>query len=269
MSAQTGQAPLSSAEYIQHHLTNWQIGDGFWSLNVDTLLFGWLLAGLIIAVSWRVSRRLSVDRPSGLQNVLEALVEFVDAQVKEIFPGRNPLIAPLAITIFLWVFLMNTMDLLPVDLLPQLAQVVAVNLFGADPHHVYLKVVPTADLGTTFGLSLSVFVLVVYYNIKIRGPVGYAKTFLFHPFGKWAVPLNFLMTAVEEIAKPVSLGLRLFGNMFAGELIFVLIALLPWWLQWVPGGVWAIFHILVVTLQAFIFMVLTVVYLGMAHQEEH
>jgi len=269
VSASAEPATANPVQYIQHHLTNWQIGDGFWSLNLDTLFVGWLLAGLLIWVSWRVGRRLDPDKPTGVQNILETVVEFIGAQVNEIFPGRNPLIAPLAITIFLWVFLMNAMDMIPVDLLPKLAELVAVNLFGADPHHVYLKVVPTADLGTTFALSLSVFFLVIYYNIKIKGPVGYLKMFLFHPFGKWMVPLNIVMTTVEELAKPVSLGLRLFGNMFAGELIFILIALLPWWLQWMPGGVWAIFHVLVITLQAFIFMVLTVVYLGMAHQDDH
>ncbi len=267
----SGAAPATDTpvQYIQHHLTNWSVGDGFWTLNLDTLLVGWLLAALLIFISWRIGRRLNANAPSGIQNVLEFIVEFIDTQVKEIFPGRNPIIGPLAITIFLWVFLMNAMDLLPVDALPKLAEILAVGLFGADPHHVYLRVVPTTDLGTTFGLSLSVFVLVIYYNIKIKGPVGYVSMFLFHPFGKWLIPLNIVMTAVEEIAKPVSLALRLFGNMFAGELIFILIALMPWWMQWIPGGIWAVFHILIISLQAFIFMVLSVVYLGMAHQEEH
>ena len=269
MSQAEAPATDNPVQYIQHHLTNWQIGEGFWSLNLDTLLFSWLLAGLLMGISWRVSRRLNPDRPGGFQNVLESIVEFVDSQIKEICPGRNPIIGPLAITIFLWVFLMNAMDLIPVDALPKLAEILAVNLFGADPHKVYLKVVPTTDLSTTFGLSLSIFVLVIYYNFKIKGPVGYAKQFLFHPFGKWLVPLNLVMNVVEEIAKPVSLALRLFGNMFAGELIFILIALMPWWIQWLPGGVWAIFHILIITLQAFIFMILSVVYLGIAHQEAH
>jgi F-type H+-transporting ATPase subunit a len=264
-------ASPSPVQYIQHHLTNLSAGEGFWTWNLDTLVFGWLLAGLMIYVSWRVGRRLSADKPSGLQNVLEAVVEFVDTQIKEIFPGRNALIGPLAITIFLWVFLMNAMDLIPVDLLPKLAEFVAVNLFGADPHSVYLKVVPTTDLGTTFGLALSVFALIIYYNIKIKGPVGYLKQFLFHPFGKFLIPVNIVMTAIEEVAKPVSLGLRLFGNMFAGELIFLLIALLTlggFGIAFLPqvlfASGWAIFHILVITLQAFIFMLLTIVYLGMA-----
>jgi F-type H+-transporting ATPase subunit a len=150
------------------------------------------------------------------------------------------------------------MDLVPVDLLPKLADMVGI-------HH--LKVVPTTDLATTFGLALSVFALIIYYNIKVKGLFGYIKMFLFHPFGKWLIPVNIVMTTIEEIAKPVSLALRLFGNMFAGELIFLLIALLPVWVQFVPGGAWAIFHILVITLQAFIFMLLTIVYLSIAHQD--
>ncbi|MFQ6021585.1 MAG: F0F1 ATP synthase subunit A [Acidiferrobacterales bacterium] len=268
MSERAAPATDDPVQYINHHLTNWQLGDGFWALNLDTLLFGWLLGGTIVFAGWRVGRKLEFERPRGLQNVLETVVEFVDAQVKEVFPGRDPLIGPLAITIFLWVFLMNAMDLVPVDLLPKVAEIIGVNLFGADPHHVYLKVVPTTDLATTFGLSLSVFTLVIIYNIKTRGPIGYMKMFLFHPFGKWMMPLNFVMTAVEEIAKPVSLALRLFGNMFAGELIFLLLALMPWWIQWAPTLVWAIFHILIITLQAFIFMILSVVYLGMTQQQE-
>jgi len=167
---------------------------------------------------------------------------------------------------------MNAMDLLPVDLLPKLAELIGI------PH---LKAVPTTDLSTTFALALSVFALIIYYNIKIKGAAGYIRTFLFHPFGKWLMPVNIVMTAIEEIAKPVSLALRLFGNMFAGELVFLLIALLTlgatlsaglliWFpLQVVLDLAWLIFHILVITLQAFIFMVLTIVYLGMAHETEH
>ena len=276
MSQASAPATDNPVLYIQHHLTNWQLGEGFWSINLDTMLFSWLMAGTLMFVSWRIGRRLSIDAPKGTQNVLESIVEFVDTQVKEIFPGRNPYIAPLGITIFLWVFLMNAMDLVPVDLLPKVAALLGANIFGADPHHVYLKVVPTADLATTFALSLSIFFLIIFYNFKIKGALGYAKMFLFHPFQAknpivkiLLIPANFFMTSVEEIAKPISLALRLFGNMFAGELIFILIALLPWWLQWVPGGVWAIFHVLVITLQAFIFMVLSIVYLSMAHQESH
>jgi len=258
-------ATLNPGAYIQHHLENLHTGEGFWAINWDTLIVSWLLAALLIFAGWLVGRRINAvhidtDTPTGVQNLLETLVEFVDTQVKEIFDGRNRLIAPLALTIFCWVFLMNAMDLLPVDLLPKVAEFLGV------PH---LKAVPTTDLATTFGLALSVFALIIYYNIKIKGPLGYAKMFLFHPFGKWLMPVNIIMTLIEEIAKPVSLGLRLFGNMFAGELIFLLIALLPWWAIWMPGSIWAVFHILIVTLQAFIFMLLTIVYLSMAHQDEH
>lgn len=277
-SAQGGElspAVDSPVEYIQHHLFNlsttltdggWELSEkgvhqpGFWTFNLDTLFFGWVLAGLVMYIAWKFGKTLSADAPSGFQNVLEAIVEFVDQLVKEIFPGTNPIIGPLAFTIFVWVFLMNAMDLVPVDLLPKIA-------FEGGIH--YLKVVPTTDLSTTFGLAFSVFALIIYYNIKVKGPVGYVKMFLFHPFGKFLIPFNIVMTTIEEIAKPISLALRLFGNMFAGELIFLLIALLPWWILWLPGTGWAIFHILVITLQAFLFMILTIVYLAMAHQDEH
>jgi F-type H+-transporting ATPase subunit a len=255
--------------YIQHHLQNLAVGDGgFWTLNLDTLFFSWLLAGLMMYVSYKVGKSLSLEQPKGIQNVIEALYEFVDGQVRDIFPSRNPLVAPLAFTIFVWVFLMNAMDLVPVDLLPLIAGWMGIH---------YLKVVPTTDLATTFGLSLSVFALIIFYNIKIKGPVGYLKMFLFHPFGKYLVPFNIIMTTIEELAKPISLALRLFGNMFAGELLFLLLALLAgfagalWWTmpsQVFLATLWAIFHILVITLQAFIFMILTVVYLGMAHVED-
>ncbi|HKJ77601.1 MAG TPA: F0F1 ATP synthase subunit A [Gammaproteobacteria bacterium] len=260
MSNQAGPATDNPVGYIQHHLHNLQVGEGFWTWHLDTLFFGALLAGVIMLVSWRIGRSLDPEKPSGMQNVLETILEFVDSQVKAVFPNHTPLVGPLALTIFVWVFLMNTMDLIPVDLLPKAASMVGIP---------YLKVVPTTDLSTTFALALSVFALVIFYNIRFKGVVGYIKMFLFHPFGKWMVPVNIVMTTIEEIAKPVSLALRLFGNMFAGELIFLLIALLPWWIQWPLGGGWAIFHILVITLQAFIFMLLTAVYLGMASQEDH
>ena len=250
-------ATNNPVEYIQHHLTNLTVGQGFWSFHIDTLIFGWLLAALLVFVSWRVGRRLDADNPRGMQNVLEAVLEFVDDQVKGTFPGQNALIGPLALTVFVWVFLMNAMDLVPVDLLPWAGRLVGF------PH---LKAVPTTDPYTTLGLALSVFILSLFYNIKSKGGGGYLKGFLYHPFGIWLFPVNVVMTAIEELAKPLSLGLRLFGNMFAGELVFLLIALLPWWLLWLPGSIWAIFHILVITLQAFIFMVLTIMYLAMAHE---
>ena len=257
--------------YISHHLENWVLpahDTGFWTWHLDTLIFGWLCAGLIMFVAWRVGKNLDAENPRGLQNFLESFVEFVQTQVKDMFAGTNPLIGPLAFTVFAWIFLMNAMDLLPVDLLPKLLSYVGVD---------YLKVVPTTDLSTTFGLALSVFALIVYYNIKHKGLFGYLKIFLTHPFQANNIiakiilmPANILMTTIEELSKPVSMSLRLFGNMFAGELIFMLIALLPWWVQFIPGGIWAIFHILVISLQAFIFMLLTIAYLSVAHQEaEH
>ncbi len=260
MSSSTAPATDSPVTYIQHHLTNLSVGEGFWTWHLDTLFFGALLAVFLMAISWKVGRSLDADKPSGLQNLLEAILEFVDSQVKSIFHGRDRLVGPLALTIFMWVFLMNAMDLIPVDLLPKIAGEMGIH---------YLKVVPTTDLGTTFAMALSVFGLIIIYNIRSKGVVGYIKMFLFHPFGKWLIPVNIIMTTIEEVAKPVSLGLRLFGNMFAGELIFLLIALLPWWIQWPLGGGWAIFHILVITLQAFIFMLLTIVYLSMASQSDH
>lgn len=270
-----------TVEYIQHHLTNLCVGDcdpvthqaaGFWALHLDTVFFSALLAGLIIFVSWRLGRSLQSDTPSGFQNFVESIIDFVNGQVRDTFPGHNPLIGPLALTIFVWVWLMNFMDLIPVDLLPLLAGFIGIN---------YLKVVPTTDLNTTLAMSLCVFGLIIFYSIKVKGIGGYLKMFLFHPFGKFFVPVNIVMTAIEELAKPLSLALRLFGNMFAGELVFLLIALLgggaaigfgllfilP--LQVVLDLAWLIFHVLVITLQAFIFMVLTIVYLGMAHTSDH
>ncbi len=259
----------SPVEYIQHHLTNLSVGEGFFTFHIDSFLVGLLLAGVLAWTAKKVGSNLDPDKPTGLQNLLETVIEFIDKQVKDAFVGYNPLIAPLAFTIFVWVFLMNAMDLIPVDLLPLIASWMGIH---------YLKVVPTANLDTPLALAGSVFVLITFYNIKIKGGLGYIKMFLFHPFPSSnlivkiiLIPFNILMTTIEELAKPVSMGLRLFGNMFAGELIFVLIALLPWWIQFLPGGIWAIFHILIITLQAFIFMLLTVVYLSMAHQslDEH
>jgi F-type H+-transporting ATPase subunit a len=246
----------SPVEYITHHLTHLRVGEGWRALHLDSLMVGWFIAATLIVASYYVGRRLCLERPGGLQNVLEAVLEFVDQQVRGIFPGRSPLIGPLALTVFLWVFLMNAMDMLPVDALPA--------LFGLFGVHNF-KAVPTADPNTTLGLALSVFVLVQFYNVKVKG-LEYLLDFVRYPFGIWLAPINIVMMLIEEISKPLSLGLRLFGNMFAGELVFLLIALLPWWIQWLPGGGWAVFHILVITLQAFIFMTLTIMYLAMAHE---
>ncbi len=271
MSAAESSGGGGTVQYIQHHLTNLCVGDcdpvthkaaGFWSLHLDTLFFSYLLGALIVFVAWRLGKSMTAGVPSGFQNAVEGILEFVDQQVKDTFPGHNPIIAPLALTIFLWVFLMNFMDLIPVDLLP---------LIGTWMGIEYLKVVPTTDLNATLAMSLTIFAMILYYNIKVKGLSGYLKMFLFHPFGKFFVPVNVIMTAIEELAKPLSLALRLFGNLFAGELVFLLIALIggTMWLalplQVVLDLAWLIFHLLVITLQAFIFMVLTIVYLGMAH----
>lgn len=267
-----------TVEYIQHHLTNLCIGSdcgggGFWALHIDSMFFSILTASLIAFTAWRLGKTLNPQTPGHFQNFVETVVDFVQTQVRDSFPGHNPLIAPLALSVFVWIWLMNFMDLIPVDLLPMLAKLIGI------PH---LKVVPTTDLNIPMAMSLSVFALVVFYSIKIKGPMGYLKMFLFHPFGKFLVPVNIVMTTIEELAKPLSLGLRLFGNLFAGELVFMLIALLGGALAvgmaaliWFPLQValdlgWLIFHLLIITLQAFIFMVLTIVYLGMAHtKEEH
>ncbi len=265
--------------YIGHHLTNLKFdltsmqfdshAEGFWVLHVDSLFFAIALGGLFLWLFRAAARRATAAEPGGLQNFVEMVVDFTDTQVRDIFHGDSKLVAPLALTIFVWVFLMNFMDLIPVDLLPVLAAGVGIE---------YLKVVPTTDPNITFGMSLTVFALVIFYSIKIKGGWGYVKEFLTHPFGWWLAPFNLVLKLVEEIAKPISLSLRLFGNLYAGELIFILIALFTlgagaelmtaplFALQVALGGAWAIFHILVITLQAFIFGMLTIVYLSMAHE---
>ncbi len=245
--------------YIVHHLTDLKIGEGFWTFNLDTLFFAGLLGFIFVFFFKKAAESATSGVPGPLQNFVEMIVEFVDTQVKDSFHGRSALIAPLALTIFCWVFLMNAMDLLPVDLLPGIG-----SLFGIQ----YLRVVPSTDLNETFAMSISVFFLIIFYSLKVKGVIHFAKELLFHPFDHWLlIPFNLLLNTVEYLAKPVSLGLRLFGNMYAGELIFILIALLPWWVQPALSFPWAVFHILIITLQAFIFMVLTVVYLSLAHED--
>lgn len=267
------ETPATASQYIQHHLTNLQFNlktmslgnGGFWTLNLDTLFISGILGALFVFIFGRVAKHATSGAPGKLQNFVEVILEFVNTQVKDTFHGRSAVIAPLALTIFMWVFLMNAMDLLPVDLLPRIA-----SLFGVP----YLKVVPTNDLGATFAMSLSVFILIIFYGFKVKGSKGMFNEFFMRPFGPypmpWSIlvmPFNFFLRFVEEIAKPISLSLRLFGNLYAGELIFILIALLPAWIQWVLGGPWALFHILIITLQAFIFMMLTIVYLSLAHED--
>ncbi len=267
----------TATSYIQHHLTNLCLGNcgaithqpvGFFAVQIDTVIFGLLPMVLVAVLSLWLVKRLSPETPGRFQNFVEATVEFVAGQVNDALPIRSGIIGPIALAAFLWILLMNCMDLLPEDLIPTI-----MHFFGLPD----VRVVPTTDLNTTFAASLTVFALVLFFNIKVKGLFGYLKTFLFHPFGKFLIPVNIVMTLIEEVAKPLSLALRLFGNMFAGELVFMLIALiggtatLGWGLAlWLPvqaglDFVWLLFHLLVVSLQAFIFMVLTIVYLAMAH----
>lgn len=250
---------MTSGDYIQHHIEHLSFAfpqGGFWAINVDTMVVSIFLA-LTLSILFRwVAVRMTSGVPGPLQCMIESVVEFVQGSVNDSYHGKSKLIAPLALVVFVWIFAMNAMDLLPVDLVPGI-----LSHFGVK----HFKVVPTADPNATFAMSISVFALVVFYNIRVKG-FGLAKEILTKPFGPWLFFLNLPFRLIEEIAKPLTLGLRLFGNMFAGELIFILIALLPWHVQWLPGGIWAIFHILIITLQAFIFMMLTIVYLSMAHE---
>ena len=276
--AQESETPT---DYIVHHLTNLQAGEGFWTFHLDSIGYAVVLALLFGGSFYAAARSVTSGVPGRWQGFVELIIDFVDEQVRDSFHGTSKLIAPLALTIFCWIFLMNFMDLVPVDLLPVLGEQVGIN---------YMKVVPTTDLNITFGMSISVFILMIFYSIKIKGIGGFAKEMLFHPFGPWMMPFNFLLKVVEEFAKPISLALRLFGNLYAGELIFILIALFTLGLgaqsigetlanlasvggivafvvQLILGLAWALFHILIITLQAFIFMMLTIVYLSMAHEE--
>lgn len=255
MSESLGEA-LNATSYIQHHLQHWTLKTQFGTYYLDTLLASWVIGITFLFLFWRIAKRATVDSPGFMQNFIELLYEFVQKQVKESFHGRSVLIAPLALTIFVWVFLMNFMDLIPVDLLPRVLANVGVSHF---------KSVPTADPNLTLGMSLSVFLLTIVYAIKIKGFGGYFKEITSKPFGVWLFPVNIALKFVEELAKPLSLGLRLFGNMYAGELIFILIGLLGF-SQGFLGVPWAIFHILVITIQAFIFMMLTIVYLSLASE---
>jgi F-type H+-transporting ATPase subunit a len=231
---------------------------GFWALNIDTMFVSVALGALFIYFFHKAARQATAGVPGGLQNFVEMVVEFVDDSVKDSFNGRNPLIAPLSLTIFVWIILMNTMDLVPVDYLPHLGQLIGIP---------YLKVVPTTDPNMTFALALGVFFLILFYSIKVKGPGGFFAELAFHPFPKYLMPFNLFLELVALISKPISLALRLFGNMYAGEMIFILIAMLPLGAQWALSVPWAIFHILIVILQAFIFMTLTIVYLSMAHED--
>ncbi|MBC7860569.1 MAG: F0F1 ATP synthase subunit A [Burkholderiaceae bacterium] len=251
--------PANATEYIKHHLTH--LHDAGNTINLDTFWVSALLGALFLGVFMLAARRATPGVPGKLQNFVEMILELVNDTVNSAFHAKSRVIAPLALTIFVWVWLLNAMDFLPVDLLPKL-----LTYFG-----VYnLRVVPTADVNHTFAMSISVLIYIIGFSIAAKGVGGWTKelfTAPFHAHGFMAIvlaPVNFVFQLIELVAKPISLALRLFGNMYAGELIFILIALLPWWAQWALGGPWAIFHILIVTLQAFVFMVLTVVYLSLA-----
>jgi F-type H+-transporting ATPase subunit a len=272
----------SATDYILHHLTpltqynlvHAEPTGGFWVFHLDTLFWSIILGLLFIGVFRAAAKRATAGVPGGLQNFCEMILEFVDQQVHDSYHGHSKLIAPLALTIFCWIFLWNTMDLVPVDLLPWLATFIGID---------YMKVVPSTDLNATFALSLSVLFLIYFYSIASKGIGGFTKEVLTKPFGVWLAPFNLIMRIVEDLAKPISLSLRLFGNMYVGELIFILIALFTlgatandftspgtivmFLIQLFLGFLWAVFHILVITLQAFIFMMLTIIYLSLAGEE--
>ncbi|MBT4161734.1 MAG: F0F1 ATP synthase subunit A [Gammaproteobacteria bacterium] len=276
-----------SSEYIQHHLTNLTYGQfetgewgwahgpediaemGFWAIHVDTMFWSIFLGIVFLIMFLMASRKATTGVPGGWQNFCEFVVEFVEDNITQVFGTRpNPIIGPLSLTILIWVFLMNMMDLVPVDLIPHAAALVGIP---------YMKVVATTDPNATLGMSVSIFFLVLYYNFKIKGPVKFGASLVTHPIPHWSMYwFNLILETVDMIAKPLSHGLRLFGNLYAGEMIFILIALLyssgillglfGGLLQWA----WAVFHILIICLQAFVFMILTIVYLTQAHDvDEH
>ncbi|MCK5669354.1 MAG: F0F1 ATP synthase subunit A, partial [Gammaproteobacteria bacterium] len=231
---------LTSTAYIKHHLTNMTFGQhadgswglahnaeeikemGFWALQIDSLAWSIFLALFFFYFFRKAAVQATAGVPGGLQNFVEWIVEFVESSVQGSFSAKNDLVAPMALTIFCWVFLMNLMDLVPVDWIPMVAQQIGHHVFGMDPHHVYFKVVATTDPNITFGMAFAVFFLMIYYSIKIKGIGGFFGELAFQPFGKWAMPINLVLEGVSLIAKPLSLSLRLFGNMYAGETIFIL-----------------------------------------------
>lgn len=282
-----GHGGQTAGEYIVHHLTHWRnkelVGPfDLTVINIDSAIFSILLGVLGCFLLWKAARKATSGVPGRFQAAVEILVEMVDAQAKGIVHNAESrkLVAPLALTVFVWIFLLNAMDLLPVDLLPAIWAAIY-GAAGHDPHHAYMRSVPTADLSVTMGLSLGVLITCLVYNVKIKGAGGWIHELFTAPFGNhWALyPFNFLMQMIEFVAKTVSHGMRLFGNMYAGELIFLLIALMGGAFASVSlgtgialaighiiaGSAWAIFHILIITLQAFVFMMLTLVYIGQAH----
>ena len=245
---------LTTSGYIVHHLTNLTVGQGFWTFHLDSLIVSGLLGLFAFVGMARLAARASITHPGKLQTLVEMIVSFVDQQAKDTYHGRSPLVTPLAITIFLWVFLMNAMDLIPVDFIPLLLGLAGVH---------YFKVVPTTDPNLTFAMSLTVFTIMLVMNVKVKGVGGFLHEVFTVPFGAKLAPVNLLFRIIEDVAKPISLSLRLFGNMYAGEMVFILIALMGIW-QLPLALPWALFHILIITLQAFVFMMLTIVYMSMA-----
>ena len=281
MASENGE--LTGAGYINHHLTNLtygQLPDGSWgfahgaqeaasmgfmAIHVDSMVWALGIGVIMFAVLRSVAKSFSADKPSKVQCAVESLFDMAQDSKDSTFTkdAKNEWIAPMALTIFIWVFVMNLMDLVPVDWIPELAKLVGIG---------YMKIVPSTDVNIALGMALAVFIMILYYSLKIKGPVGFTKELALQPFGKYLIPFNLVLELVGLLAKPLSLGLRLFGNMYAGELIFILIAMMysASLSLGVLGGVaqlgWAIFHILVITLQAYIFMMLTIVYLSQAHE---
>ncbi len=282
MASENGE--LTGAGYINHHLTNLtygQLPDGSWgfahgaqeaadmgfmAIHVDSMVWALGLGVVMFCIMRSIAKSFSSDKPSKVQCFVEALFDMAQDSKDSTFTkdAKNEWIAPMALTIFVWVFFMNLMDLVPVDWIPELAKLAGVG---------YMKIVPSTDVNIALGMALAVFIMILYYSLKIKGPIGFTKELALQPFGKYLIPFNLVLELVGLLAKPLSLGLRLFGNMYAGELIFILIAMMysASLSLGVLGGVaqlgWAIFHILVITLQAYIFMMLTIVYLSQAHEK--
>ena len=272
---------LTASGYIKHHLQNLTFGNhpengwsiahsaqeaadmGFMAIHLDSMFWSIVLGAMFLLLFRRVAVKMTSGSPGNLQNFIEWVIDFIDDNVRGSFSGKNDLIAPLALTLFVWILLMNLMDLVPVDWIPELAKLLGIE---------YMKVVPTTDPNITFSMALSVFVLMIYFSIKVKGVGGFFGELTLQPFGKWLMPVNLVLEGIGLIAKPLSHSLRLFGNLYAGEMIFILIALLygAGLSLAIVGGIlqwaWAVFHVLIVLLQAFIFMVLTIVYMDMAHQ---
>jgi len=280
---------ITLTSHIQHHLTNAKMCStdaglafnkacsdaGFWTWHIDTLAWSIGLGLLFLAIFRSAATKATTGVPGKFQCFIEMVVEFVAGNVRDTYHGRSKLIAPLALTIFVWVFLMNLMDLIPVDFLPAFAGLVGEQAFGMDPKDVYMKIVPTTDINLTAALALGVFLLMIGYSIRIKGITGFIKELTLHPFHTsntavqiLLIPFNLLLELIALVAKPFSLALRLFGNLYAGELIFILIGTIG--LMQLPlHFIWAVFHILVIVLQAFVFMMLTIVYLSMASSDNH